>query len=113
MNYNKVQLLLAVIQKHLKLPVDRNDVYINVVGGIDIKSTGADLGIVASIISSIKNVPLPTKSVFTGEVGLLGEVRHVYFERKLEAEAKRLKFSPIYSPVQIPNIRKLGVIIGS
>lgn len=112
-NYNKVQLLLAVIQKHLKLPVDRNDVYINVVGGIDIKSTGADLGIVASIISSIKNVPLPTKSVFTGEVGLLGEVRHVYFERKLEAEAKRLKFSPIYSPVQIPNIRKLGVIIGS
>src|SRR5690606_24920787 len=57
-DYNKVQLLLAVIQKQLKLPLAKYDIYVNVVGGVDVKTTAADLGIVASIISSVKDIPL-------------------------------------------------------
>ncbi len=106
-DYNKVQLLLAVIQKQLKLPLAKYDIYVNVVGGVDIKSTSADLGIVASIISSIKDIPLPSTMMFTGEVGLLGEVRSVYGQDRIISEATRLNFKKIYSSKTSPSIREL------
>ncbi len=106
-DYNKVQLLLAVIRKHLNISLDKFDIYINVIGGVDIKSPAADLGIVASIISSVKNVPLATGSLFTGEVGLLGEVRKVYAEAKVLSDAKRLHFKHIYSSESTKSIKDL------
>lgn len=106
-DYNKVQLLLAVMRKHLNLQMDTVDIYVNVVGGIDIKSTAADLGIVAALISSIKNIALPEKSVFLGEVGLLGEVRAVLFQDKIIEEAKRLSFTRVVSPKNIRHVRDL------
>lgn len=106
-DYNKLLLLLAVIRKQLNLPLDTFDIYINVIGGVDIKSTSADLGIIASLISSIKNIPLPKKSLFIGEVGLLGEVRKTYFEDRIIQEAKRLAFKQIYSYANVKSVKDL------
>jgi DNA repair protein RadA/Sms len=106
-DYNKFLLLLAVIQKKLHLPLGQFDVYLNVVGGVDISSTASDLGVVASIISSMKDIPLSGKTVFTGEVGLLGEVRTVPFQDKIISEAKRLSFTNIYSSQKVKTVNEL------
>jgi len=104
LNYNKILLLLAVVRKHLKISLDKYDIYVNIVGGVDIKSTGADLGFIASLISSIKDISLSSNSCFTGEVGLSGEIRKTYFQDKIISEAKRLGFKNIYSSNNITNI---------
>lgn len=110
-DYNKVLLLIAVIQKQLGLPLERFDIYVNVVGGVSIKSTAADLGIVASLISSVRNVTLPEKTVFIGEVGLLGEIREVVFQEKIIQEARRMKFKNIFFSQKINNLRGLKKIL--
>lgn len=110
-DYNKILLLLAVIKKYLGLSLDQYDIYINVVGGVNIKSPAADIGIVAAIVSSIKNIPIKNKTVFTGEIGLLGEIRKVVFEEKITNEARRLGFQKIYSSKNITTIRDLKKII--
>lgn len=110
-DFNKVQLLIAVIKKQFNLPLDRFDIYVNVVGGVSIKSTAADLGIAASLISSIKNVSVPSKTVFIGEVGLLGEVRSVVHEDKIMQEARRLKFGSIASSQNVKTIMDLRKIL--
>jgi DNA repair protein RadA/Sms len=106
-DYNKVLLLLAVIRKNLNVPLDKYDIYVNVIGGVDVKSTAADLGIVASLISSLQNVPLGNKSVFTGEVGLLGEVRKIYGQERIASEAKRLQFNNVYSSLNTKTVKDL------
>jgi len=110
LDYNKVLLLLAVAQKHLYIPLDKFDLYVNVVGGVNIKSTAADLGFIASLLSSIKNHSLPQNTLFCGEVGLLGEVRKTFFEEKVIKEGKRLGFTTIYSSKTLKNIKKLKEI---
>ena len=97
--------ILAVIRKNLNLPLDRFDVFVNVVGGVSIKSTGADLGFIASLISSFKNIALPANSLFVGEVGLLGEIRSSFLEEKIVEESKRLGFKKIYSSLLIKNVK--------
>lgn len=106
-DYNKVQLLLAVARKYLGLKLDTFDIYVNVVGGIDIKSTAADLGIITSLMSSICGKPLPAKTVYIGEVGLLGEIRPVFFQDRVIEEAKRMKFTNVVSQKTIKTIREL------
>ncbi len=106
-DYNKVQLLLAVLRKHLNLNLSSMDIFINVVGGVDVKSTAADLGIAAAIISSVQNISISKHAVFTGEVGLLGEVRSVYGQDRVSTEAKRLKFSDVYSGVTCKTVKDL------
>jgi len=110
-DYNKVLLLLAVIRKNLNLPLDRFDIYINVVGGVSLKSTAADLGLVAAVISSVKNLPLSQSSIFVGEIGLLGEVREVFYQEKIIKEAQRLGFSSIYSSKNLQSVKQLSQII--
>ncbi len=112
-DYNKVLLLLAVVRKHISLPLDSYDIYVNVVGGVQIRSTAADLGIIASIISSVRNVSVPPKSVFIGEVGLLGEVRKTPLESRIVQEARRLKFQKIFSSLNVRAIKDLGRILSS
>lgn len=106
-DYNKVLLLLAVLRKHLSLSLDKYDIYINVIGGVTIKSPAADLGIIASVVSSIQNIPLDKKTLFIGEVGLLGEVRKVTGQDKILSESKRLAFKNIYSPLNTKTIKSL------
>jgi DNA repair protein RadA/Sms len=105
LDYNKVLLLLAVVRKNLHLSLDHSDVFVNVVGGVSIKSTAADLGFIASLVSSFKNIALPVNSIFVGEVGLLGEIRSSYLEEKIVEEAKRLGFKKIYSSYLIKNVK--------
>lgn len=112
-DYNKVLLLLAVLRKYLNIPLDTFDIYVNVAGGIDIQSPLSDLGIIASLMSSVKNVPIPLQTVFVGEVGLLGEVRKGYAEEKIIQEAKRLKFKKLYYPANVRHIKELRTVIGS
>ena len=107
MNYNKILLLLAVMRKYLHLPLDKYDLYLNVVGGLKITSPAADLGIVASLLSIFKNKPLPIKSVFSGEVGLLGEIREIYGQEKITKEAKRLGFKKIFTAKKINRVNDL------
>lgn len=107
LDYNKVLLLLAVTQKFLRLPLDRFDIYVNVIGGVSITETTSDLGFIASIISSFKNKPLPYKSLFLGEVGLQGEIRKTGTEDKIISEAKRLGFKHIFSSKNSPDIGKI------
>jgi len=106
-DYNKILLLLAVLRKFYGFPLDRYDIYLNVVGGVSIKSTACELGIVASLISSFKNKSIKTNSLFIGEIGLLGEIRKIIFEEKIIAEARRLGFKNIYSSKNTNNIKQL------
>lgn len=108
LSYNKVLLLLAVTQKYLRIPLDRFDVYVNVIGGVTVEGTAADLGLIVSLISSFKNVPVPANSLFLGEVGLLGEVRKTFLEEKVVAAAKRLGLKKIFSSLLIKNVRELS-----
>lgn len=110
-DYNKLLILLAVMKKHLSLPLDSYDIHINVIGGVKITSPLADLGIISSVYSSLKNIPIAKKTVFIGEVGLLGEIRKGFGEDKIIREAKRLSFKNIFSSVNIKDIHLLKNII--
>ncbi len=90
----RLELLLAVLQKHCKLPIDSSDIYINVAGGLKLQDPGADLGICLAVFSSLKNIPLKGV-VGVSEVGLLGELRPVQGYEKRAKEAKKLGFKNI------------------
>lgn len=92
----RLELLLAVLQRHCRLPVDTMDIFVNVAGGLKVTDTAVDLGICLSIYSSLKNLPL-NKIVGIAEVGLLGELRNVPSIEKRIKEAKKLGFSSIIS----------------
>lgn len=97
-NNNRLQMLVAILQKHLRLPLGNFDIFVNVASGIKVFEPAADLGICLAIISSFKNKPLPGKTVAIGEVGLLGEIRNVIgLDRRIK-EARKLGFTNIISP---------------
>jgi len=110
-DFNRLQLLLAVIRKHMKLSLDTYDIYVSVVGGLSVKSTAADLGVIAAIVSSVKNNPIPYDTAFIGEVGLLGEVRSVYGEQKAVADARRFGLKRVFTSKTIPSLKNLSKII--
>lgn len=87
----RLELLLAILQKHGRLPLDKFDVFVNVVGGFKITETAADLAVCMAIMSSYKAKPL-AKIAAIGEVGLLGEVKKVTQIKKREQEAAKFKF---------------------
>lgn len=92
----RLELLLAVLQKHVRLPLETMDVFVNAAGGFKISDTASDLGICLAIFSSLKNVPL-SNTVAISEVGLLGELRSVPLLDKRIKEAKKLGFKSIVS----------------
>ncbi len=106
---NRLQLICAILTKHLNLPIDTKDVFINVTGGLDIKDPAADLGIALAIISSRKDKPLPNQSICFGELGLLGEIRKVNYTDKLQKEAKTLGYSTVFSPITHKNLKNIKI----
>lgn len=92
----KLAILLAILEKNLALYLRANDVFINLTGGIRSSDPCLDLAILAGLISSLKDTPLPTKSVFIGEVGLNGEVRPVSQLESRINEALKLGYETIY-----------------
>lgn len=87
----RVELLIAVIQKHVKIPLERLDVFVNVVGGLKVVETAVDLAVCMAIISSYKNTHLGRLAAIS-EVGLLGELRSVVSVDKRVKEAKKFGF---------------------
>ena len=75
---NRLNMLLALLERKLEIPLNQYDVFINITGGIKITETSADLAILAAIISSFRNRAISKETVFIGEVSLVGDVREVY-----------------------------------
>lgn len=90
---NRVQLLTAVLEKKLNLPMYEYDVYINIAGGMRIAEPSLDLGILTALISSYRDLVIPENLLVFGEVGLTGEVRQVSMAQQRLNEAAKLGFS--------------------
>ncbi|WP_027700803.1 DNA repair protein RadA [Metaclostridioides mangenotii] len=97
-DYNRVAMLLAVLEKRVGLQIQNQDVYLNIVGGIKINEPSIDLGIAIAVASSFKNIAVDENIAVTGEVGLTGEIRAVSFIEKRIAECKKLGFKQIVIP---------------
>jgi len=96
-DYNRLQLLTAVLSKRLGVPLGTYDIFVNVSGGLKIAEPAADLAVCLAIVSSFKDKPLDPKTAAFGEVGLLGEIRGVGYEERRIKEAKRLGFTTIFA----------------
>lgn len=101
---NRLQLLVAVISKRLQLPLYDQDIFVNVTGGIKVVEPAADLAICMAIISSFKDIVLDPKSVFIGEVGLLGELRTVRQTDKRVNESKKQGFTKVICPPEAKSL---------
>jgi DNA repair protein RadA/Sms len=97
---NRVNLLIAMLERRTKLSLSDQDIYVNIVGGMRISEPGADLAVCMAIGSAAKGLQLRSNAVVFGEVGLSGEVRHVPYIEKRVAEAKKLGFEAAIGPVQ-------------
>jgi len=97
-DYNRIYLLLAVLEKRLGLRFSSNDVYINVIGGLRLIEPAADLGAALALISGIKDIPLPDDLVAIGEIGLAGECRAIPAVEQRINEAARIGFTKIMIP---------------
>jgi DNA repair protein RadA/Sms len=94
---SRIQVLSAILEKHCGLPLGFTDLFLSIAGGIKVKEPSIDLGLAVAMASSLKNKSLPQKTIFIGEIGLLGEVRNVaYLDRRIK-EAKRLGYSKVIS----------------
>ena len=89
---NRLAMLLAVLHRHAGIACFDQDVFINAVGGVKIAEPGADLAVMLAVVSSLRNRPLPEKTVVFGEVGLAGEVRPVQRGQERLKEAAKLGF---------------------
>ena len=97
-DFNRVNLLLAVLEKRLNMPLSSCDAYINIAGGSRMNEPAIDLAMVLAIISSYQDKPVDEKTIVFGEVGLSGEVRAVSMARQRVMEAKILGFHRVILP---------------
>lgn len=116
MDYNRVNLLLAVLEKRLNLHLSGSDVYVNIAGGIRINEPAIDLGVVLAIVSSSRDRAIDEKVLAFGEVGLSGEVRAVSQAAQRVQEAKKLGFTTVILPEvcreqigDVKGVRLIGV----
>ena len=89
---NRLAMLLAVLETRCGFSFNNKDVYLNVVGGLKITEPAADLAVAVALISGLKNVPLPQKNIYFGEIGLAGEIRKVNHPEARLKEAQKLGF---------------------
>lgn len=123
-DYNRVNLLMAVLEKRAGLHLSASDAYVNIAGGIKMNEPAIDLGIVMALVSSYKNRPVDDKTIVFGEVGLSGEVRAVSMPEQRVAEAKKLGFETVIMPevsvravknikgIRIVGVKSIGDAIG-
>ena len=105
-DYNRVNLLMAVLEKRAGMRMSSSDAYLNVAGGIKVSEPALDLGIVIALVSSFKNREVDSKTVIFGEVGLSGEVRAVTQAQQRVNEAVKLGFTTCILPyVCLKNIK--------
>ena len=119
----RLQMILAVLEKRLGLHFSSNDVFVNIAGGISLDDTACDLGIAAALVSSLRDIPLDTKTCIIGEIGLTGEVRSVSSIEQRISEAAKLGFISAIVPssgtskiikkidINIKGINKISTLI--
>jgi DNA repair protein RadA/Sms len=107
-DYKRIELLLAVLQKHCNIPLAAMDVFVNVAGGIKLSDPGTDLSICMAIISSFQNIKISNK-IGIGEVGLLGEIRRPNALEKRIREAQRLGFKDIVSSGKFKTLKDVMI----
>lgn len=104
-DYNRVNLLMAVLEKRAGLRLSSCDAYINIAGGIKMNEPAIDLGIILAIVSSYKDKVIDEKTIVFGEVGLSGEVRAISMAEQRIMEAKKLGFQRVIYPKVCENER--------
>jgi len=109
-DYNRTSLLIAVLEKRLGFQLAGDDVFINVAGGLEIDEPAADLGVIAAIASSFRNLQIPPDTAVFGEVGLTGEVRGVLQAQSRAREAQTLGFKKLILPMS--NRKGLEKLLG-
>ncbi len=103
----RMSMLISIIEKKLKLPFYKSDVFLNVAGGMTIRETAGDLSIISALISSYKNIVVPKDLIIIGEVGLTGEVRPVTFVENRIKEAGRQGFTKFILPAAQSDIKTI------
>lgn len=94
---NRLNMLIAVLEKRCKLNLSSQDIYVNVIGGMKVDEPAVDLAVAMSIVSSYKNIVIDSKTVFLGEIGLTGEIRNITnFEKRIK-EISKLGYDKIYT----------------
>ncbi|MGH7245667.1 MAG: DNA repair protein RadA [Candidatus Levyibacteriota bacterium] len=102
----RLELLLAVLQKHCRLPLESSDVFVNIAGGIRVTDPAVDLGVCLAIYSSLKGKAVG-KTVAIAEVGLLGELRKVAMLEKRVKEAKKLGFTHVVTAEKYKSLNQV------
>ena len=97
-DYNRVNMLMAVLEKRAGLVLSGSDAYVNLAGGIKLNEPAIDLGVVMALVSSFRNVAVDSKTIIFGEVGLSGEVRGVSMAARRVQEAAKMGFSTCILP---------------
>ncbi len=97
-DFNRTSMLLAVLEKKMRLPLGNQDIFLNVVGGLKIDEPAIDLGILVALVSSLQNRPILDDAILLGEVGLAGEVRTVGFLDQRLNEAEKIGFHTAVVP---------------
>lgn len=124
LDFNRVLLLLAVIEKNLGLHIGGEDIYLNLAGGISIRETALDLGVTAAVVSSFKNRPIDSKAIVVGEVSLSGEVRRVKKLKGRLLESAKLGYKKaivpmldsgfqLNSPLEVKQVKNIGEAMGA
>ena len=98
LDYNRMCMLIAILEKRLGLKFSQNDIYLNVVGGLKLSEPSVDLAVALALISSIKDIPVPHNVIAMGELGLVGECRAITDLQKRISESYRLGFDVIAIP---------------
>lgn len=113
-DFNRVNLLMAVLEKRIGLPLSSSDAYVNIAGGMRLNEPAMDLAIVCALISSHKNFEISGKTIIFGEVGLTGEVRAVNMVEQRVQEAAKLGFStcivPEVNKKSVENVKGIHVV---
>ena len=110
-DFNRVNLLVAVLERRARVNLSAQDVYVNIAGGVKMTEPAVDLGILLAIVSSVKDLPLDSQTVVFGEVGLSGEIRSVSQAQQRVNEAEKLGFKTVILPAA--NLRNLEPPRGS
>ena len=110
-DYNRVNMLLAILERRMNMDFGTYDAYVNVVGGMRISETAADLAVAGALVSSYRNRPLPKGVLTFGEIGLTGEIRRVANPERRIMDGINLGFTKFIVPDSKPQINAQGVQI--
>ena len=103
-NANRLQVLIAILEKRCGLSLGDHDVYLSIAGGFKVSEYAADMAVCVAIASSLKELPVKEKTAVFGECGLSGEVRRVSHQDKRIKEARKLGYSNVVSPDRVKSV---------